>query len=324
MRFVSAADLARVLDYAALTEALRAMFRSDCVAPTRHHHVIARPDGPDGVLLLMPAWRADGAIGVKTVTVFPGNGAKGLPAVMGSYALLDGATGAPRALLEGRELTARRTAAASALAADYLARADSRRLLMVGTGAMAPHLVQAHAALRPITEVAIWGRSSAKAAALAQQLDESRLVVRPAEDLDAAVRAADIISCATLAREPLVLGRWLRPGQHLDLVGAFNPEMRESDDEAMRRSRLYVDTRDGVLAEGGDVIQAIAAGAIEAADIVGDLFDLTRGRLAGRTDNEEITVFKSTGTALEDLAAAELALARLEEEAESAPADAAP
>lgn len=324
MRIVSAADLARVLDYAALAEALRAMFRSDCVAPTRHHHVIERADGADGVLLLMPAWRAGGSIGVKTVTVFPGNGAKGLPAVMGSYALLDGATGAPRALLEGRELTARRTAAASALAADYLARADSHRLLMVGTGAMAPHLVQAHAALRPITEVAIWGRSSAKAAALARRLDESRLVVRPAEDLEAAVRAADIISCATLARAPLVQGRWLRPGQHLDLVGAFSPEMRETDDEAMRRSRLYVDTRDGVLAEGGDVIQAIAAGAIDAADIVGDLFDLTRGRVAGRGDNEEITVFKSTGTALEDLAAAELALQRLENADDGAPAGATP
>lgn len=312
MRIVTAEELAEVLDYRALVEALRAAFQSECELPARHHHAVETPDGPEATLLLMPAWRTGGRIGIKVVTVFPGNGEKGLPAVMGNYLLLDGLTGTPLAILEGQELTARRTAAASALAADYLARAESRRLLMVGTGAMAPHLVQAHAAVRPITHVAVWGRSPEKAAALARRLDESRLLVRHAPDLEAAVREADVISCATLATEPLVRGAWLRPGQHLDLVGAFTPGMRESDDEAVRRARVYVDTREGGLKEAGDIVQAIAAGVITADDLAGDLFELTRGQAAGRGGDDEITLFKSTGTALEDLAAAELAVSRLD------------
>lgn len=307
MRIVSADDLSRVLDYGSLADAIADMFRSDCEMPVRHHHTVETTDGPDATLLLMPAWRVNRHIGVKIVTIFPGNGAKGLPAVMGNYLLMDGTTGQPVAMLDGQELTVRRTAAASALAARYLAREDSRTLLMVGTGAMAPHLVHAHATVRPITDVLIWGRSPDKAAGLAKLLDESRLSVRHATDLAAAVGEADIISCATLSADPLVQGRWLKPGQHVDLVGAFTPAMRESDDEAVRRARVYVDTRDGALTEGGDVVQPIRDGVIAAEDIQGDLYQLTRGEVAGRGSADEITLFKATGAALEDLAAAELA-----------------
>ncbi|HEX7006577.1 MAG TPA: ornithine cyclodeaminase family protein, partial [Alphaproteobacteria bacterium] len=170
MRVVGPEEVHRSLDDPSLIDALAAMFRDGCETPVRHHHRIAVPGGADGTLLLMPAWQTGGPVGVKLVTVFPDNGRRGLPAVMGAYLLLDGATGAPRALIDGPALTVRRTAAASALAARFLARADARRLLMAGTGALAPHLVRAHAAVRPIREVAIWGRSPDKAERLAAAL----------------------------------------------------------------------------------------------------------------------------------------------------------
>jgi ornithine cyclodeaminase len=257
---------------------------------------------------MMPAWRAGGLLGIKLTTVFPGNGAHGLPAVHATYVVFDATTGEPRAVLDGTELTRRRTAAASALAARYLARTDAARLLMVGTGALAPHLIDSHAAVRPIDSVRVWGRRLEAAQSVAAQFAGRTPRVEPTDDLERAVGWADIISCATLATAPLMRGRWMRPGQHLDLVGAFTPGMREADDEALQGACVYVDTRAGALAESGEIIQAIAAGAITAADIRGDLSDLARGIVGGRRSRQEITLFKSVGTALEDLAAAELAL----------------
>jgi ornithine cyclodeaminase len=214
-------------------------------------------------------------------------------------------TGEPLALVDGRMLTLRRTACASALAADYLARRDATRLLMVGTGALAPHLVRAHAAIRPIREVAIWGRDGAKACALAERLSGGSFVARAAEDLEAAMREADIVSCATLSKDPLVRGDWLRPGQHVDLVGSYARDMRESDDAAVARARVHVDTPAALL-ESGDLVMPIASGALREDAIAGTLADLARGRAPGRRDDAEITLFKSTGTALEDLAGAVL------------------
>jgi len=312
MRVVGPEEVHRCLDDAALVEALAAQFRAGAEVPLRHHHRLPVPGAADATLLLMPAWQAGSAVGVKLVTVYPDNGRRGLPAVMGAYLLLDGNTGAPRALIDGPALTARRTAAASALAARSLARSSARRLLMVGTGVLAPHLVRAHAAVRPIRSVAIWGRTAAKAERLAAELGGKMpgIDVRAVADLAAAVAEADIVSCATLATEPLVRGAWLRPGQHLDLVGAFTPAMREADAEAVRRARVFVDTRGGALKEGGDLVQAMAAGVFDESDVVGDLFDLARGA-PGRTSDDQITVFKSVGTALEDLAAARLVADRL-------------
>jgi len=312
MRVVGPEDVHRCLDYPALVDALAAQFRAGAETPLRHHHSIKVPGGADATLLLMPAWQMGDALGVKLVTVFPDNGRRGLPAVQGVYLLLDGATGVPRALIDGPALTARRTAAASALAARHLARPDARRLLMVGTGTLAPHLVRAHAAVRPIAEVAIWGRAPAKAERLAAELAGALpgVAVRAVRDLESTVPWADIVSCATLATEPLIRGAWLRPGQHLDLVGAFTPKMREADDEVVRRARLFVDTRAGALKEAGDIVQPLAAGVIAERDIAGDLFDLARGG-PGRRGAEEITLFKSVGTALEDLAAARLVAERL-------------
>lgn len=317
MRFLSAGDLDRIFTFPKLIEALREAFRGDIVTPVRHHHTIERGAGPDATLLLMPAWTgaADGAdgehnghIGVKIVSVYPGNAARGLPSVMASYVLMDGASGAPLALIEGGAMTLWRTAAASALAASYLAREDAARLVMVGAGALAPYLIAAHASVRPIKSVAIWNHRHERAEKLAKNLAGRPFAVEAAAELEPAVRQADIVSCATLSSEPLVKGAWLQPGMHLDLVGAFTPAMRESDDVAVRRARVHVDTRAGAEKEAGDIVQPLRSGVITEADICGDLFDLCRGAVAGRQSNDEITLFKSVGTALEDLAAASLAM----------------
>lgn len=313
MRVVDAAEIDRILDFAGLIEALDAAFRGDIVTPVRHHHEIATA-GAAATLLLMPAWSGPGAgrpvLGTKVVTVFPDNASRALPSVMGSYLLMDGASGAPLAVLDGARLTLWRTAAASALAARHLARPDARRMLMVGAGALAPFLIRAHAGQRPLEDVALWNHRPGRAEALAASLRAAGLPVRAAGDLEGEARAADLISCATLSRAPVVLGDWLKPGAHLDLVGAFNLSMREADDQALRRARLHVDTA-AALSEGGDVALGLRDGAIDRAAVRGDLFDLCRGRIAGRGGPEEITLFKSVGTAIEDLAAAELVWRRL-------------
>jgi alanine dehydrogenase len=294
-----------------LIAALRDLFREGCVLPPRHHHAFEIPGEREGTLLLMPAWRPGAALGVKVVNVVPGNDARGLPAVAGVYLLFSATTGAPLALIDGAELTARRTAAASALAASFLARPDARRVVVVGTGRLAPELAAAHASVRPIAEVAVWGRNAAKAAALAARLrDELGVEAAPARDLEAAVRRADIVSCATTSAEPLVRGAWLAPGVHLDLVGGFTPAMREADDEAVRRARVWVDTLEGATREAGDIVQPLASGALARDTVAGDLFGLCRGEAPGRSGAAEITLFKSVGTALEDLAAAALVASR--------------
>lgn len=315
MRVIGAAEVERALDYRSLVEALRNAFRSGVAAPPRHHHTIARGGAPEATLLLMPAWSDDPAgprdLGVKLVTVYPDNPAKGLPTVMGVYLLLDGRTGEPAALIDGPSLTARRTAAASALAARYLARPDAERLLMIGTGTLAPYLIEAHASVRPICNVLIWGRDPAKAAKLAAKLDRPDFRVAATDDLAAAAAGAHVISCATSSREALLQGAWLQPGVHVDLVGAYRPDMREADDAVLAMARVFVDTRAGALHEAGDVVQAIAAGVLHEDDIAGDLFDLCRGARDGRRFYDQITLFKSVGASLEDLAAARLASLRV-------------
>lgn len=310
MRVISAAEVEGALDYPSLVERLRQAFRRDIEVPLRHHHDVEVTGGSTATLLLMPAWQADRHIGVKMVTVFPDNGAKSLPATMGIYILIDGKTGSPLALIDGPRLTVKRTAAASALASSYLSRPDAERLLMVGTGALAPELIMAHAAVRPICNVLIWGRDAQKAEKLAKRLTRRDFRVDGTDDLEAAARGAHVISCATLSGAPLIRGAWLQNGQHLDLVGAFRPDMRETDDEVMRRARVFVDTRAGAAQEGGDIVQAVESGALAPDDIAGDLVELTRGERSGRRYYDQITLFKSVGTAIEDLAAAQLVYER--------------
>ena len=308
MRILGYSEVVAALDFPALVEALRQMFRAGAETPVRHHHTIPVPGGSDGTLLLMPAWQAGRHLGVKIVTIFPDNAEQSEPSLLGAYLLLDGKSGRPLALLDAPALTARRTAAASALAASYLARPDCERLLMVGTGALASHLIEAHASVRPIVNVLVWGRNPEKAARLAQRLTRRSLKVAATTDLANAVRGAHIICCATLSEAPLIQGHWLPLGAHLDLVGGFRPEMREADDDCIRRARVFVDTRAGALKEAGDIVQPMQAGILREDDIAGDLFDLARGSRAGRRYHDQITLFKSVGTAIEDLAGARLAL----------------
>lgn len=311
MRIVTAAEIAGALTHGALVDALAAAFRAEITVPLRHHHPIPQGGDPEAMLLLMPAWTAagDGAfVGTKIVSVYPGNNARGLPAIYGSYVLSNGETGAPLAILDGTALTAWRTASASALASRYLSRKDATRMVMVGAGALAPHLIQAHAAVRPIRHVTLWNRSREKAVAMADGLSGlvPGVTLTVASDLQGAVEEADIVSCATISSQPVVSGAWLKPGAHLDLVGGFTPRMRETDDAAVTRASLFVDTRKGGLNEAGDIVDPLKRGIIAESDVKADLFDLTRGLHAGRSSPDEITLFKSVGTALEDLAAAML------------------
>lgn len=305
---LDAEQVAARLGRGPLIDALERAFQAEYKVPDRQHHAVGGLQGAHNTLLIMPAWRPGGCIGVKMVTVFPGNAARGRTAVHATYALFDATTGEPLAMLDGTELTRRRTAAASALAARYLAGPQASRLLMVGTGGLASHVIESHAMVRPIGSVRVWGRRSDGAEAVAGKFAGKPYDVEAVDDLEGAVRWADIISCATLAETPLVRGAWLRPGQHLDLIGAFTPAMREVDDEALSRASIYVDTRAGALADSGELVQGLASGVITSASIRGELGELARGTVTGRRSAEEITLFKSVGTAIEDLAAAELAL----------------
>ena len=313
MRLIGADAVRAALPYDALIEALRGAFARDITVPLRHRHEI--DDGH--ALLLMPAWQGrapEGTknagvrkAGVKIVGVVPRNGQRGLPAVSSTYLLVDGETGEHLAVIDGGALTARRTVAASALAGDFLARREARTLLIVGSGHVAQGLAQAWRAVRPVERVRVWNRSPQGAQALAASLRADGFDALATTDLAAAVAEADIVSCATLAREPLIRGAWLRPGTHLDLIGGYLPSMREADDDVVRQARVFVDTP-AALAEAGDITAPLASGALAA--IAGTLAQLCRGEVQGRREPEEITLFKSVGSALEDLAAATLVYAR--------------
>ena len=313
MRIVTADDISRVLTYPALTDALEAAFRADIEAPPRHAHMIPQPTGSDAKLLLMPAWTTSGErlLGCKVVSVFPDNARSGKPSVSGSYLLMSGDSGETLAVMDGAAITAWRTACASALAARYLAREDASHLVMVGAGALAPHLVRAHCAARPIERVTLWNRTRSRAVSTAFALSASGIEPVLADDLEEAVRAADIVCCATLSAEPLIKGAWLKKGTHVDLVGAFTPKMREADDQAVKRARVFVDTREGAPKGSGDIAIPLKKKIFAAKDIQGDLYELCRGAAKGRKRKDEITLFKSTGLALEDLAAAMLVWQRL-------------
>lgn len=293
------------LPFAALVPALRAAFAAGCELPLRHTHTIANPHGPDGTVLLMPAWRPGARLGIKTVTIFPGNGTLGRPGLHSLYTLFDATTGEPLAQIDGNEITSRRTAAAAALAASSLARDDATRLLVLGTGRVASLVPEAMRTVRPIAQVQVWNHRHEGAQHLAASLREQGFDAQAANDLAAAVAWAEIVSAATLATAPIVSGAWLQPGAHLDLIGSFTPAMRESDADCFARARVFVDTEEA-LAKSGDVIAARAAGAFADNRLQATLAQLCRGERRGRATRDEITLFKAVGTALADLAAAEL------------------
>ena len=292
------AETARRLEFPALVAALEAMFVAGCEVPARHVHAV----GDVLTALVMPAWQPGRYFGLKVVNVAPGNAARGLPGLFATYQLFDAATGVPLALIDGGELTARRTAAASALAASRLARADARRQLIVGAGRVGGLLAPAYRAVRAIDDVAVWSRDPAAATRLATALVADGHPARAVADLACAVREADIVSCATLAAEPLIRGEWLAPGSHLDLIGGFTPAMREADDACFAGSQVWIDTAEA-LAKAGDLLHPLGSGVLRREDVRGTLADLCAAPAPAR-DPATRTVFKSVGTALEDLAAA--------------------
>jgi ornithine cyclodeaminase len=303
---ISAADVHAALAWRPLIDALRAAFVAGATAPVRSSHAVT-PDGDR--LLLMPAWDGTG-LGVKIVTVFPRNHERGIASVGALYVLMDGTTGHPLALIDGEALTLRRTAASSALASTYLSREDARTLVVVGTGALAPYMAEAHCAVRDISRVLVWGRHPDRAERTAATLAARGLPARAVATLERALAEADIVTCATTAREPVVRGAWVRGGTHVDLVGAFTREMRESDDDLVARAEVFVDTYAGALKEAGDLVQPIDDGAITREHVRAELAELASGTHAGRADRDAVTLFKSVGTALEDLCAARLVSAR--------------
>jgi ornithine cyclodeaminase len=306
--FVAADQVRAALPYPALMDALRVAFAEadQAQVPRRHAH----PLPGDATLLLMPAWRAQRQLGIKLVTVTPSNRERDLPTVHALYVLSETDTGAPLAIIDGEALTLRRTAAVSALASRFLSRADSRSLLLVGTGRLAPEMVVAHCHARDIERVMVWGRSECKAQETIERIKQAGLPDHVSIDtelvLAAACAGADIICCATTSTEPLLRAEWVKPGTHIDLVGGFRPNMREADDALMSTTALFVDTLEGALAEAGDLVQPIQAGLLQATDIRADLSALARASHPGRQSPEQITLFKSVGSALADLAAAGL------------------
>ncbi|CAN5515095.1 ornithine cyclodeaminase family protein [soil metagenome] len=301
---IDAARTRASLPFDRLIAALRETFTAGADVPLRHHHFMPQPDGSTATILIMPAWQR-AFVGIKIVTIFPENGRRALPGLFSSYLLCDGETGQHIALIDGNEITSRRTAGIAALGALFLARENASKLLICGSGRIASLLADAFRAVRPIDKVAVWNVNEAGAARLVFDLRAKGIDAYVAHDLERAAGEADIVSCATLAESPIIKGAWLKPGTHLDLIGSFTPFMREADDEVFRRGRVYVDTYDA-LKESGELLDPIRDGVLTPGDLAGSLAELCRAERKGRGSDSEITVFKAVGNALSDIAAAGL------------------
>ncbi|HTW28494.1 MAG TPA: ornithine cyclodeaminase family protein [Acetobacteraceae bacterium] len=312
MRFADAQTVHHLLDYRSLVDALRMAHHGS--RPRIERLQMQDPAGGADQFLALAAWAGGEAIAVKLVGVFPGNAGRDppQPSVQGTVVLFDGTTGAARLAADGAAMTERKTAADSALGMELLSRQDAATLLVVGAGALAPHMILAAISVRPsLRRVLVWNRTPARAEALAAHTALAGIEVSVARELDAAVARADIITCVTMATAPLIRGTLLRPGSHVDLTGSYLPSMREADDEVMRRGRIYVDDR-AALEHAGDLTQPLAAGVIAPAQVVGDLWQLCTGAVPGRHRADEITVYKNIGGAHLDLFTSEFLLGRLE------------
>jgi len=304
MRTIDNETIDQVLNYDKMLEALYKIFISKFTMPVRHHHFYNTPDSAENALILMPAW-TDKYLGCKQVIVAPKNADQHLPAIHALYTLFNAETGVPLAQMDATKLTSVRTACASALAAKYLARENAENLLVIGSGSVAYHLAQAHSSVRNYKHIEVWARNTDKAQALLDCLKEQGFTnVFLAKDLQTAIQKADVISSATLSKEPIIKGEWLKPGVHLDLIGSHTPKTREADDEVIRRSTIYADSREGALHETGELAIPIASGLLDPKDVQADLVELCKANKLARKNEEEITLFKSAGLAIEDLAAA--------------------
>lgn len=298
-------DLIKWLDFESLIERLRVAFSDPNVQmPHRHHYTFGEDN--DKSLLMMPSWSTDTYVGVKIITICPDNPTLLKPSIQGSYQLFSAVDGSPLIYCDAKLLTLLRTAACSALASEYLSRKNSHSLIMIGTGSLAPYLIRAHCAVRPIKKVYVWGRNFLKAQQVVESLHGLKVKARAVEYLDEYVALSDIVSAATMSANPLVHGDWVTPGTHVDLVGSYLPNMREADDELMGKANVYVDDLEAAFKESGDLIIPRRKGVLKRKQIKASLYELCRTEKMGRRTSREITVFKSVGLALEDLAAAGL------------------
>lgn len=308
LRVLSASDIDRAIDMNGAIDVMSTAFGQLAAGrATVPQRLGLRTD--TGLVLAMPGFLPDErALATKIVTVFPDNSRRGLPSIFGLVVVLDASTGAPLALVEGSRLTALRTGAASALATKFMARADARTVALFGAGVQARTQLAGVRAVRDIREVRIVSRRADSAEQFARELVgvEARVLHDPA----AAIRGADIVVTATTSSTPLFLGRLLEPGTHINAIGAYAATMREVDSVTVQRARVIVDTRQGALAEAGDIIIPIREGVISAAHIVAELAELVSGAAPGRTAEDEITLFKSVGHAAQDVALARRVLDR--------------
>lgn len=300
--------LEKCLSYNALIPKIREAFAKDYNFPKRHHHQYPNPsEGIESTLLLMPAWDDGDHLGVKVVNVSPNNSLRGLPTIQGTYILYDLPTGTPKALMDAKLLTNKRTAATSALASSLLSRKDSSSLLVIGTGSLCTELIKAHSTVRPIEKVYIWGRNYDKAVRKANECSNLGFPVSPVKNFDDVIHEVDIITVATLSPTPLITEKHLMAGQHYDMIGAYKPDMREADDSFITQVSIHVDTYEGAMIETGDLAIPLATGILQKEAILSQLSELCSGTKSGQNSTQEITCFKSVGHALEDLAAAALA-----------------
>ena len=246
---------------------------------------------------LRAAWQKDNYLGSKIITIFPQNrDPDGPPSIQALYTLFDGITGTPLCCIDGTVLTALKTATDSALAADLLARNNIKTMLMIGAGGMAPHLIEAHCEIRPSLEnILIWNRTSSRCKKVIEILADKGIEVKQVDDLDDALSQADLISSATTTPIPLVKGKKIKPGCHIDLVGSFTEDLREADNDAIRRSSIFVDSRKMTVDVVGEIILPINQGAMTATDIKADFYDAVVSNCFARSDENEITLFKNGG-----------------------------
>jgi len=312
MRVIEASEVHQTMNFEELIPAIEQTFAGTHGMPQRNVFSLQEgSDHGDGFAVL-PAWNSK-AIGVKAFTYFPDNAPKGFDSLYSKILMFKRETGEPLALVDGSSVTYWRTAAVSALGSQYLSRKNASRLLVCGTGNLGSYMALAHATVRPITHIDIWGRSLEKAEKVAEQVRKQRpdINVVAITSLESATRQADIISCATGAGEPLILGEWVKPGTHTDFVGNHSPNRRECDSDLITKANVFVDSRLNVLSEAGELLIPIEEGVFSKDDVKAELAELARGQHNGRQTEAEITVFKTVGTALSDLAAACLVVEKL-------------
>lgn len=304
MQTIDQQEVARHSAYGPLIASLAHGLLDPIESPARGHF---NPNHDASTVLVMSAWKPRGVMGVKIVAIWPENNAKGKPAVSGTYVLLSCEDGSTLAVMDGTELTLRRTAAVAALGAQKLAHSNSQRLAILGTGALSVHLALAHHSVFDLTETVIWGRDLGKAQAVVTVLAQHGVAAVASTDLQATLARCDIAAAATTATTPFIRSEWVLPGTHLGLVGAFTADMAEAEPQLMPKARIFVDTREGVLQKGGEVLQALRAGLITEGDIRAELKELlaSPAPVAGRVSDQDITIFKSVGFASQDLIAAE-------------------